>query len=62
MSNKPIRIQENFKVENCIKCGRKPVIMQDGKVWIVLCPNIKCDNKVEGRIVDFNSWDNQNKK
>ncbi|GAB3904948.1 hypothetical protein [Mucilaginibacter boryungensis] len=62
MSVTTYKIQDNFMVANCIKCGRRPVVAQDAYTWIVLCPNAACNNSVEGKTANFKAWDEQNKK
>jgi len=56
------KIQDNFNVANCMKCGRRPIVAQNDRSWIVLCPNPACNNSVEGKTVNFKAWDEQNKK
>lgn len=55
------KIQPNFDVENCIKCGRRPVVGQNKHTWIVKCPNDACDNAVTSNITDFDAWNRKNK-
>jgi hypothetical protein len=62
VSSKFLTIQDSFKVEPCIKCGRRPVIEQRGTAWIVLCKKDACNNEVAGKYVDFEAWNDRNKK
>jgi hypothetical protein len=55
-------IQPGIEVENCIKCGTRPVIDQTKKGWEVKCPNDACKNIVAGPLVGFETWNRVNKK
>lgn len=55
------KIQPNFEVENCVKCGRRPVVGQSKHSWVVKCPNDECDNSISGSITDFDAWNRKNK-
>jgi ssDNA-binding Zn-finger/Zn-ribbon topoisomerase 1 len=54
-------IQPNIVCENCIKCGKRPVIEQIKKGWLLRCPDNACDNSVSGDIVDFDAWNRKYK-
>ncbi|WP_462265202.1 hypothetical protein [Mucilaginibacter sp.] len=54
-------IQPAIVCENCIKCGRRPVIEQTKKDWKVKCPNKSCANEVSSSIVDMEQWNRKNK-
>jgi hypothetical protein len=55
-------IQPGIECENCIKCGKRPVIDQSKKGWDIMCPNVICKNIVSGPLVDFETWNRVNKK
>ena len=55
------KIQPNIVCENCIKCGKRPVIEQIKHEWLLKCPNEACDNFVAGNIIDFDAWNKKNK-
>jgi hypothetical protein len=62
MHSKTYNIQVDIPVESCIKCGRRPVVEQTSREWIILCPNPLCDNAVKGKFLNFNEWNRINKK
>ncbi len=53
-------IQPSIKCENCIKCGKRPVIEQTKKNWKVKCANKECQNEVSGPFVDIELWNRKN--
>lgn len=55
-------IQPEIFCENCIKCGKRPVIEQTKKGWVIMCPNGECKNSVAGPTIDFETWNRINKK
>jgi len=55
------KIQPNIVCENCIKCGKKPVVEQIKHEWLLKCPNEACDNVVVSSIVNFDAWNKKNK-
>jgi hypothetical protein len=61
LSTSNYKIQDNFDIANCIKCGRRPVVSQDGQTWSVLCQNEECQNSIAGKTVNFKAWNEQNK-
>jgi len=55
-------IQPNIICENCIKCGKRPVIDQTKKGWQIKCPEKACNNVITGPTIDFDTWNRVNKK
>ncbi|MES2279582.1 MAG: hypothetical protein V4592_26345 [Bacteroidota bacterium] len=56
-------IQAGVECENCIKCGKRPVIDQHKKGgWEIKCANDACKNSVSAPLVDFETWNRINKK
>lgn len=55
-------IQPNIFCENCITCGKRPVVEQAKNGWIVKCTTASCDNYIIGKLVDIDGWNQQNKK
>lgn len=54
-------IQNNIFVENCIKCGQRPVIDQSKAGWEVKCDNRACKNVISGPFIDYDTWNRVNK-
>jgi hypothetical protein len=55
------QIQPNIFCENCINCGKRPVIAQIKSGWAVKCPDENCNNMVVNKIVDLDAWNKLNK-
>lgn len=55
-------IQPEIKCENCIKCGKRPIIDQSKKGWEIKCRNKDCANVVVAPMLDFETWNRVNKK
>ncbi len=55
------KIQPNIFCENCIKCGRRPILEHIKTDWIIVCPNKDCDNLAVDTFIDFDAWNKKNK-
>lgn len=62
MHSKTYNIQPDMPVESCIKCGKRPVIQQAGREWVIMCSNSLCRNEVRGKFLNFDEWNRINKK
>lgn len=54
-------IQPGIQCENCIKCGKRPIIDQTKKGWEIKCRDSACKNVVTAPLVDFDTWNRINK-
>ncbi len=57
-----IKIQQSVKCEDCIVCGKRPVIEQiNGGKYIVRCPVDISHYQTPAGLIDINNWNENNR-
>lgn len=57
-----IKIQPSIICEDCIVCGRRPVIEQaKGSKFIVRCPKDSTHYQTQPGLIDIDDWNSNNK-
>lgn len=59
--SKFLKIQPSIYCENCIICGKRPVISQIGAKYVVRCPTDVEHYRTKEGLIDIDDWNRKNK-
>jgi hypothetical protein len=59
---KHIKIQQSIQCEDCLICGKRPIIEQiNGGKYIVRCPSDAAHYQTPPGLIDIKNWNENNK-